>query len=573
MTVKNLITQIFGTFLSLNLALYPTLHAAEPAEPVGIHVKISLADYLRMVVQENETIQAQLLGTEATRQRSLAERGYGEPDFVASATRESNHRPNTVEQQRNLSGVPILDERNNLYDAGIESLTSTGAKVHLGYTLNKYNNNLPPLTPAGVTVPTHDRTNEWQSFAGLTITQPLLKNGGRVATLANLRIAAINSDAAFQEYRRQLMVTLSQAESAYWGLYFAQEQLRFLDESVSVAESLLNDSREKVKAGKGADLDVLEAEAGVALRRTKRNEAQQKFAEALGQFLTYAGKSPQNSGVVYLASDNPEFEAPKPTYADAWGNALKLNPDYLIQKKKYEEAIVRLKLAQNQRLPELNLKGSYGLNGLGDSPADSFDEVTHGGFASWSLGVEMRIPLGGGIRGDHEYAAMLASVKQVAMQTQAIETQLGNALNTAIKKMKNARASADDYRTMIRFNEDLLKTERERVDAGKVEGRRVLEVEAGLYEVKQGLADAQVQTRRATLELYLAEGSILRRRGMEFTPADLRDQTVALLGWEKKTGKAGKAKLSAKPTAPKVRFAPTRLGLRDEAGEGERLKD
>ncbi len=577
MTVKNLFTRILGTFLSLTALVC----AAEP-EPVGIRVKLSLGDYLRMVVQENETIQAQLLATESTRQRALAERGYYEPDFVASATRESNHRPNTVEQQRNLSGVPILDERNNLYDAGVEAQTSTGAKVHLGYTLNKYNNNLPPLTPNGVNIPTNERTNEWQSFAGLTITQPLLKNGGRVAALANLRIAAINSDASFQEYRRQLMVTLSQAESAYWGLYFAQEQLRFLDESVSVAESLFNDSREKVKAGKGADLDVLEAEAGVALRRTKRNEAQQKFAEALGQLLTFAGKSPRDTGVVYVAADDPEFEVPRPAYGEAWGNALALNPDYLIQKKKYEEAIVRLKLAQNQRLPELNLKGSYGLNGLGDSPAESFDEVTHGGFASWSLGVEMRIPLGGGIRGDHEYAAMIASVKQVQMQTQGMETQLANALNTAIKKMKTTRATADDYRTMIHFNEDLLKTERERVDAGKVEGRRVLEVEAGLYEVKQGLADAQVQTRRAVLELYLAEGSILKRRGLEFTPADLRDQTVALLGWEKKTSKGGKTaketakgagKGIAKPVAPKVRFAPSRLDLRDESPEEQRVED
>jgi outer membrane protein TolC len=536
--------------------------AAEPSEPVGLKVKLSLADYLRMVVQQNETIQAQLLATEAGRQRALAERGAFEPEFVASAQHVRNRRPNTVEQQRNLSGVPVLDERNNLFDTGIEALTNTGAKVRLGYTLNNFNNNLRPLTSTTVDPDPNGRTDEWQSFAGLTITQPLLKNGGKAVALSNLRIAAINSDAAFQEYRRQLMVTLSQAESAYWGVYFAQEQLRFLDESVAVAESLLSDSREKVKAGRGTDLDVLEAEAGLALRRTKRNEALQRFTEAAGQLLVFAGRSPRDTGVIYVAADDPEFNVPKPSYGESWSTAAALNPDYLIQKKKYDEAIIRLNLARNQRLPELNLKGSVGLNGLGDSPGESFDEVSNGGFPSWSVGLEMRIPLGGGIRGDHEYAAMLATVKQVRMQTQGMETQLANALNTSIRKLKNNRASANDYRTMIRFNEDLLKTERDRVAAGKVEGRRVLEVEAGLYEVKQGLADAQVQTRRAALELYLAEGSVLKRRGMEFTPADLRDQTAALLNWDKKP-KKGKG--TAKPIAkPKVRFAPTHLDLREE---------
>jgi outer membrane protein len=556
---------LLGTLISTSL---PAL-AAETPWPAGLKVKITLADYLRMVVQRNETIQAQLLATEASRQRALAEYGTFEPEFVASAQRVQNRRPNTVEQQRNLSGVPVLDEKNNLFDTGIEATTNTGAKVRLGYTLNNFNNNLRPLTSTTVDPETGaPATDEWQSFAGLTVTQPLLKNGGKVAALSNLRIAAINSDAAFQEYRRQLMVTLSQAESAYWGVYFAQEQLRFLDESVAVAESLLNDSKEKVKAGKGADLDVLEAEAGLALRRTKRNEALQRFTEASAQLLVFAGKSPRESGVIYVAGDDPDFDVPKPSYGQSWSNATDMNPDYLIQKKKHEEAIVRLNLARNQRLPELNLKGSVGLNGLGDSPNESFDEVTGRSFPSWSLGVEMRIPLGGGIRADHEYAAMLATVNQVRMQTQGMETQLANALNTAIKKLKNNRASAEDYRTMIRFNEDLLKTERERVIAGKVEGRRVLEVEAGLYEVKQGLADALVQTRRAALELYLAEGSVLKRRGMEFTPGELRDQTSALLGWDKKgrTSK-GKPKTVAKP---KVRFAPTRLDLReDEAGAEE----
>lgn len=556
--LKKTAVLLLGTLMAASLPV----SAAEPSPLTGLQVKLSLGDYLRMVVQQNETIQAQLLATEATRQRALAEYGTFEPEFVASAQKVHNRRPNTVEQQRNLAGVPVLDEKNNLFDTGIEAMTNTGAKVRLGYTLNNFNNNLRPLSSTTVDPETGAGTDEWQSFAGVTITQPLLKNGGKVAALSNLRIAAINSDAAFQEYRRQLMVTLSQAESAYWGVYFAQEQLRFLDESVAVAETLLGDSKEKVKAGKGADLDVLEAEAGLALRRTKRNEALQRFTEALGQLLVFAGKSPRETSVIYVAADDPNFDVPKPSYAQSWGNATALNPDYLIQKKKYDEAIVRLNLARNQRLPELNLKGSFGLNGLGDSPNESFDEITGRSFPSWSVGVEMRIPLGGGIRGDHEYAAMIATVKQVHMQTQGMETQLANALNTAIKKLKNNRASADDYRTMIRFNEDLLKTENERVLAGKVEGRRVLEVEAGLYEVKQGLADALVQTRRAALELYLAEGSVLKRRGLEFTPAELREQTSILMGWDKK-GRSAKGK--SKPVAkPKVRFAPGRLELREE---------
>src|SRR5687767_3005752 len=119
-----------GIVLSLiaSSILVSSLHA-------GNEVRLTLKDYLRMVLEKNETIQAQLLATEASHQRALAEHGAFEPEFAGSAQHVRNKRPNTVEQQRNLAGVPVLDERNDLYDAGIEALTKTGAKVRLGYAL------------------------------------------------------------------------------------------------------------------------------------------------------------------------------------------------------------------------------------------------------------------------------------------------------------------------------------------------------------------------------------------------------------------------------------------------------
>ena len=111
------------------------------------------------------------------------------------------------------------------------------------------------------------------------------------------------------------------------------------------------------------------------------------------------------------------------------------------------------------------------------------------------------------------------------------------------------------------------RVEQERLAAGKVEARRVLEVEAGVFEVKQGLADSLVRSERATLELALAEGSLLKSRNLEFTPTELRDQTLLLLGDRKKPAKgqpvaAGK---QAPPAEPKMRFTASKLTLRDSA--------
>src|SRR4029077_21090690 len=151
--------------------------------------------------------------------------GAFEPDWVSSILREANKRTNNTQQQAAQGGQFLFSERNTIYDTGIESLVPTGGKIRLGYTLSDLVNNVNPLP--FFQSPTNKFIQEYQTFVGVTLTQPLLKNAGFGATLAKTRLAALESDVAFQQYRRQLMLTISGAEAAYWNLYFAQEQSRF----------------------------------------------------------------------------------------------------------------------------------------------------------------------------------------------------------------------------------------------------------------------------------------------------------------------------------------------------------
>ena len=45
------------------------------------------------------------------------------------------------------------------------------------------------------------------------------------------------------------------------------------------------------------------------------------------------------------------------------------------QGKKVRQEELRVAYAKNQRLPQLDLKASYGLNGLGSTPGESWDDV------------------------------------------------------------------------------------------------------------------------------------------------------------------------------------------------------
>ncbi len=505
----------------------------EPTTNSTAAVDLKLRDYLQQVVQQNESVKAQALETEINRRKARSEYGAFEPQLETSYLREGNKRTNDIQQAAQQNGQGFFSERNSIYDGGIEALIPTGGKVRIGATMSDLVNN---ISPSVFLVSTNQPFfQQYQAFWGATFTQPLLKDAGFGATLAPLRLAALDSDIAFQQYRRQLMLTVYQAEGAYWNLFFAQEQVRFFDQSVSVAQDVLDDSRQKVRAGQGAELEVLEAQSALALRNTKRNDAVQNYYDALGhlQVLTGTAPDPSRAGSgspPYRAADNPRTTNAPPSYGDGFVVAMASNPDFLIQQIKINEERVRFGIAKNQLLPELDLKAAYGFNGLGANPSDAWAVADTGDFPSWSVGVQFTLPLGGNIKGRNQYKAAQLSLQEADLNLKGIQTQIGNSLSISIQKASAWRQSITNYETVERYNEELLQTELARLKAGTVEPHKVLEVEAELLDSRQELAGALTRYRNALLEIELTDGVILQNRGLDVTRQGLRHQAEAEIG-------------------------------------------
>lgn len=520
--------------LTLLLLCYVAFNAeSQSVSNSTTFVGLTLNDYLQKVLHHNETVQAQMLEAEANRRKERGQWGAFEPQFEASITREANKRTNNVEQQAEQSGQGFFSERNTIYDGGIEQLIPTGGKIRLGANLSDLVNNINPYGSV-FTSTNAFYTKQYQTFVGVTLTQPLLKDAGMTPTFAAIRLAALDSDIAFQQYRQQLMITIYKAESAYWNLYFAQEQVHFFDESVSVAQNVLDDAQQKLKAGQGAQLDVMEAQSALALRNTKRNDAIQNYYDALGHLQILTGTAPNpdrpaSGSLQYRAVDSPQTTNSPPTYGETYEEAFSLNPDYLIQKQKMDQDRVRYGVAKNQMLPELDLKAAYGFNGLGTTPENSWELATTERFPSWSVGLELTLPLGGNIKGRNFYSAAKLSLQEAYLNLKGVKTQIANGLSMAIQKARAWRQSIASYKTVVQYNEELLQTQLARLKAGTVEAQKVLDVEADLLESRQDLAGALTQYRRALLQVELSDGAILKNRGLDITRAELRRQTEWML--------------------------------------------
>jgi outer membrane protein TolC len=284
-----------------------------------------------------------------------------------------------------------------------------------------------------------------------------------------------------------------------------------------------------VSVGKSSELEVLEANAGVSLRQARRNEAEQKLNEAATQLSTmFSGHTGDKPSAV-RAVEAPQVTAFEMTFYDCYKRAFELNPDYLSRKSQALAENIRLAYAKNQLLPQLDLKGSYGLNGLGSDVGDSFEDVRGADYPAWSVGVELRIPVTGGMKERNEYKAAQLNRQKALISIKEAEVQLGNALSSSLLKVRNLRANIASQREVIGFHEQLLETQLARLDVGVVDSRAVFETEEKLFQARIDLLETMVDFQKALLENELYQGGVLEARNMDLTKAQLQEQTSKLL--------------------------------------------
>ncbi|HEY5553149.1 MAG TPA: TolC family protein [Opitutaceae bacterium] len=515
--------------LILFVAAYSLGNSAEtPASTYGAKEALSLEDFLQRVLERNKAIQARLMAFHTSRSLLRAENSFYEPALVSSGEYVDRKRANTIEIERSLRSGGEFVERNQNYSTAVEFRTPLNSKVRVGAGSRKLKNNIQRTVIV-------DLDAEYEANVGVSIEQPLLKGAGPAAAFASMRLAERNADAAFQEYRRQMMQIVAEAEMAYWQLHFAQEEYRLSSESVAVAKTIADDGRARFDAGRGSRLDVLEADAGLAVRLSRESEARQKWVEALNRMASYFATSAQGSGIEYVASDVPESSDVDLSFQGGTRTALAMSPDRLRARALVEQEKIRVAFAKNQRLPQVDLKASAGASGLGYDYATAWRDVEGGRFPAWTVSLEMRVPLLGGVRERNELRAARQRQRQAELNAQDVETQLASGLDTAQQRVESSLTAARNYKSVVEFRDNLLETQIQSAQVGRTDARTVLEAEQELFAARLGQLQSEIEHQRALLELQIITGNLLKVRKIELGMKELEKESW---NWANKGGES-----------------------------------
>ena len=142
---------------------------------------------------------------------------------------------------------------------------------------NSFNSGLTGTLPLGIAI--HFQRQHlgaiWATEAGLpfdsscgsigvTLTQPLLKNFWIDSTRLNIRVAKNQLKYSEQGLRQQLITSVTAVENAYYELIYAQENVKVQQEALDLAQTQLDQDKQRVQIGTLAILSVQQDESQVA---------------------------------------------------------------------------------------------------------------------------------------------------------------------------------------------------------------------------------------------------------------------------------------------------------------------
>ena len=414
------------------------------------------------------------------------------------------------------------------YETGLRKPLTTGGQL----TVSQGQTYTDQHSPGYVQLP--NPANAAQVSVGLE--QPLLRGFGSDVTTSQIRLSRNAERGAAQDLKGRLIQTVTATERAYWELVRAKHVLEISQRSL--ARGI--ETRDVLKGRLSFDVKPAEysdAVANVERRRANVTRAVNSLRQAsdkLKQLINDAGLS-IGSETLLVPSDDTMDQPVTYGLLDSISTALANRPEVQHALLQIDDAAIRQQVADNQRLPKLDLAMRAQYHGLDQSVGDAYQQVNEGQFVDYIIGATFEQPIGNraaeaGYR-ERQLERMRSVIvyRKVAQQVVLeVKTAVRNATTSyqLIEQSRSSRlAAAENLRTLLVLEKT---TQALTPDFLDLKFRRQDSMAVAEVEEVQALADYQ----SALAELAGATGTALERNRIKFEIPDAPD--------ESKPGKSGR---------------------------------
>jgi outer membrane protein len=459
-------------------------------------------------------------------------------------------------------GLPKTDTNTNTYNFTFNQgfVTGSALQVEIQNTRTTSNNAFDTYSPS------------FQSIFQAQVTQHLLQGAGIWINKRFIYQAQNNRKITDSSFRQQILYTVNQVETIYWGLVQAYEDVQAKERALDQSTRLLEDNKKQLEIGTMAPLDVVNAESTVATdnqalisARSNLNYQQQIIKQAIARNLN----DPVLSAAPVIPTDRVSIE-PIPEENQPVESLVQ---DAFQQRPELEQAVltlrndeITLRGARNALLPTLDAFGFYGSSALGGSqspnclnfftgancapntyPSIGYGSVLQNLFNSSAsnkgVGFNLTIPIRNR-EAQSQQERSLMEYRQAELRLEQLYTQIRMQVVNAMYALSNDRAQVQADIAARDYNQQSLDAEVKKLHLGASTTANVLLQQRNLAVAEDNLIAANAAYAKDRAGLYQILASTLHHYGINL-------------------GDAAAGQVGSEPVIPGVKTAPPDVATPD----------
>ncbi len=234
---------------------------------------LSLDEAIQLALENNQNVKVSAYTPQIGRAGVLAAYGSFDPALTYTRSEGETEEPGSfvAPQTRPLT-------RSDNSSLTLDGLTPWGLSYSIGASEQNQRGTFNGFT------------DSYNTFAGISITQPLLRGFGFGANLAGLRVARANRGISEWQHRQTVIDTVTNVIYVFNNLQQAHDNLRIARLSRDLAAQLLGENQKRRKVGSISDADVTQAEARVANREEAIISAERAVRDTENQLRQLIGR-------------------------------------------------------------------------------------------------------------------------------------------------------------------------------------------------------------------------------------------------------------------------------------------
>lgn len=477
-------------------------------------LRLNLQDSIRLMLLNNTEVRVS--------QAQLDQSSFGigraysqfDPIFIASFTPQRSTQPTTS----SLQGARTLSQLQQQTSFAYNQLFQTGTNYAISFSTSRAttNSSFALFNPS------------FTSGATFTVGQHLLRGRGYLVNHGPIMIAQRNVKQSRANFESQLNDSILSVINQYWSLVQAQKNLAVVQDSLHLAEESYKHDKRALELGALSPLDIYRSEATVAQRRLQVIQAEYAVKPLEDQLRRTIGADLDTRAGALDVDLTESAEVPgdlaTPDIATAIEMAMSKRPELEVVKQQLANDDTSIYIAHNNLQPDLSLTGNYTSNGIGGNVIDSsgsapvivtrgglldaLDQVGGFGFPTYSVGLNLRLPIK-----NHQAEADLGSallskrgdLYVLRSRQQAISQEVRN----AVHQLEVSKLSLTAAAQALELAKKSLAADQRKYELGAETIFFVLDAQNTVQQAQQSYLQAQVGYQLALAALDHATGDLL----------------------------------------------------------------